>query len=89
MALSFFPTRAAGPNDENDERSIAMLPHVETNVAACCDKLLAERSNALSMQEVIAALRERTGTDRSDADLAGLIAKKAALFGVAVTSDQH
>jgi hypothetical protein len=71
-----------------------MLPHVETpnstNVAACCDKLLAERSTALlSMKEAIALLRERTGTDRSDADLAGLITKKAALLGVAVVSDQH
>ena len=69
-----------------------MLPHVETpnsaNVAACCDKLLAERSNALlSMRDAIAALRERTGTERSDADLAGLIAKKAALLGVALLPD--
>lgn len=69
-----------------------MLPHVETpnsaNVAACCDKLLAERNTALlSIKEAIALLRERTGTDRSDADLAGLIVKKAALLGVAVISD--
>jgi len=71
---------------------MSMLPHVETpnsaNVAACCDKLLAERSNALlSMRDAIAALRERTGTERSDADLAGLIAKKAALLGVALLPD--
>ncbi|WP_235984621.1 hypothetical protein [Mesorhizobium neociceri] len=71
-------------------KGIAMLPHVETNVAACCDQLLAERSTALlSMKEAIALLRERTGTDRSDADLAGLITKKAALLGVAVVSDPH
>jgi len=67
-----------------------MLPRAETpnpaNVAASCDKLLTERGSALSMQEAIAALRERTGTDRSDADLAGLIAKKAALLGVTVDS---
>ncbi len=71
-----------------------MSPNVDTpnstNVAACCDKLLAERRTALlSMKDAIAVLRERSGTDRSDADLAGLIAKKAALLGVAVVSDQH
>ncbi len=71
-----------------------MLPNVDTpnstNVAACCDKLLAERRTALlSMKDAIAVLRERSGTDRSDADLAGLIAKKAALLGVAVVSDQR
>lgn len=67
-----------------------MLPHVESrNVAASVDKLLAERGTALlSMKELIAAVRERTGTERSDADLAGLITKKAALLGVAVLSDQ-
>jgi len=32
--------------------------------------------------------RERTGTERSDAGLEGLITKKAALFGVAVLSDR-
>jgi hypothetical protein len=67
-----------------------MLPHVETcDVAAAVDQLLNERCNALlSMKAVIAALRERTGTERSDADLEGLITKKAALFGVAVLSDR-
>ncbi|MER8831059.1 hypothetical protein NKH73_31920 [Mesorhizobium sp. M0938] len=66
-----------------------MLPHVESsNVAASVDKLLAERGTSLlSMKEVIAAVRKRTGTERSDADLAGLITKKAALLGVAVLSD--
>lgn len=50
-----------------------MLPHVEPrNVAASVDKLLAERGTALlSMKDLIAAVRERTGTERSDADLAG------------------
>lgn len=63
-------------------------PHVE-NVAASVDKLLAERRTALlSMTDAIAMLRERTGTERSDADLAGLITKKAALVGVAVLSDR-
>ncbi|WP_292625617.1 hypothetical protein, partial [Mesorhizobium sp.] len=73
------------------EGAISMLPHVESsnvNVAASVDKLLAERGTALlSMKELIAAVRERTGTERSDADLAGLITKKAALLGVAVLSD--
>ncbi|WP_246675342.1 hypothetical protein [Mesorhizobium sp. B2-3-4] len=36
----------------------------------------------LSMQAAIAMLRERTGTSRSDADLKGLITKKAAVRGV-------
>jgi hypothetical protein len=40
------------------------------------------------MKEVIELVRERTGTERSDADLAGLIKKKAALLGVAVLSDK-
>ena len=67
-----------------------MLPHVEPpNVAAFVDKLLTERGNALlSMKALIARVRERTGTERSDADLAGLITKKAALLGVAVLSDK-
>ena len=61
-----------------------MLPHVELrNVAASVDKLLAERGTALlSMKALIAAVREQTGTERSDADLAGLITKKAALLGL-------
>ena len=67
-----------------------MFPHVETrDVAASVDQLLNERRNALlSMKAAIAMLRERTGTERSDADLEGLITKKAALFGVAVLSDR-
>ncbi|WP_287377907.1 hypothetical protein [Mesorhizobium sp.] len=66
-----------------------MLPHVESlDVAASVDKLLAERGSALlSMKALIAAVREQTGTERSDADLAGLITKKAALLGVTVLSD--
>jgi hypothetical protein len=66
-------------------------PHVESpSVAAMVDKLLAEhRTGLLSMQEAISLLRQRTGTDRSDADLAGLITKKAAHLGVAVVIDAH
>jgi hypothetical protein len=60
------------------------------DVAQQVDKLLAERRTALlSMVQAISLLRERTGTDRSDADLAALIAKKAAYLGVAVVSDKH
>ncbi|MGX7873456.1 hypothetical protein ACVDG5_012405 [Mesorhizobium sp. ORM6] len=67
-----------------------MLPHVDTcEVAAAVDQILDEQRNALlSMKAVIAMLRERTGTERSDADLEGLITKKAAVFGVAVLSDR-
>jgi len=36
----------------------------------------------LSMSAVISLLRERTGTKRSDADLEGLVAKKAAVLDV-------
>ena len=64
-------------------------PHVESpGIAQQVDKLLTERRNGLlSIKEAIALVRERTGTDRSDADLAGLIVKKAAHLGVAVVSD--
>ena len=67
------------------------MHHVESpDVAQHVDKLLAERRTALlSMVQAISLLRERTGTDRSDADLAGLIAKKAAQLGVAVVSGPH
>ena len=66
-------------------------PHVESpSIAAMVDKLLAEhRTGLLSVQEAISLLRERTGTDRSDADLAGLITKKAAHLGIAVVTDGH
>ncbi|AZO24544.1 MULTISPECIES: hypothetical protein [unclassified Mesorhizobium] len=66
-------------------------PHVESpDIAKNVDKLLAEHcTGLLSMKDAIAALRKRTGTERSDADLAGLITKKAAYLGVAVVSDEH
>lgn len=68
-----------------------MLRHAEApDVAKSVDKLLAERSSALlSMRTVIEMVRERTGTERSDADLEGLIAKKAAILGVAILSDKN
>ncbi|MDX8454699.1 hypothetical protein RFM98_18205 [Mesorhizobium sp. VK9D] len=50
--------------------------------------MLAERGDGLlSVGQLIALLRERTGTDRSDADLAALIAKKAAYLGITVLPD--
>ena len=66
-------------------------PHIESpDIAKNVDKLLAEHcTGLLSMTDAIAILRKRTGTDRSDADLAGLITKKAAHLGVAVVSDPH
>jgi hypothetical protein len=65
-------------------------PHVESpDIARQVDRLLAERGDGLlSIRQAVALLRERTGTDRSDADLAGLIAKKAAYLGVTVLSDE-
>ena len=67
-----------------------MLRHAESpDVAKAVDKLLVERSSALlSMSAAIEMVRERTGTERSDADLEGLITKKAALLGVAILSDR-
>ncbi|WP_245517846.1 MULTISPECIES: hypothetical protein [unclassified Mesorhizobium] len=47
------------------------------------------RTGLLSMDEAITILRKSTGTDRSDADLAALITKKAAYLGVAVVSGAH
>ncbi|AZO58489.1 MAG: hypothetical protein EOQ55_18420 [Mesorhizobium sp.] len=66
-------------------------PHVESvDCAKAVDQLLAERrTGLLSMKEAIGLLRRRTGTERSDADLAALITKKAAYLGVAIVSDVH
>lgn len=63
-----------------------MLRHSESpDVAKSVDKLLAEPSSALlSMRTMIEKVRESTGTDRSDADLQGLITKKAAMLGMAL-----
>ncbi|AZO08716.1 MULTISPECIES: hypothetical protein [unclassified Mesorhizobium] len=66
-------------------------PHVESpDIAKNVDQLLAEhRTGLLSMKDAIALLRQRTGTERSDADLAALITKKAAHLGVAVVSNDR
>ncbi|TGV61870.1 hypothetical protein EN784_03965 [bacterium M00.F.Ca.ET.141.01.1.1] len=52
------------------------------DVAGAVDAILSGRTAQLSMSAVISLLRERTGTKRSDADLEGLIAKKAAALDV-------
>jgi len=41
-----------------------------------------------SMTHFIASLRQKTGTDRSDADLKALVTKKAAVRGIALDSEQ-
>ncbi|RTL96500.1 MAG: hypothetical protein EKK31_28165 [Hyphomicrobiales bacterium] len=66
-------------------------PHVESpDIARQVDKLLAERGDGLlSIRQAVALLRERTGTDRSDADLTGLIVKKAAYLGITVLSEDR
>lgn len=66
-------------------------PHVESpDIARQVDKLLAERGDGLlSVRQAVALLRERTGTDRSDADLTGLIVKKAAYLGITVLSEDR
>jgi hypothetical protein len=66
-------------------------PHVESpDIARQVDRLLAERGDGLlSIRQAVTLLRERTGTDRSDADLAGLIAKKAAYLGIVLLSDDR
>jgi hypothetical protein len=66
-------------------------PHVESpDIARQVDKLLAERGDGLlSVKQAIALLRERTQTERSDADLTGLIVKKAAHLGITVLSEDR
>ncbi|MDX8535824.1 hypothetical protein RFM41_33090 [Mesorhizobium sp. VK25A] len=64
-------------------------PHVESpDIARQVDRLLAERGDGLlSIRQAVTLLRERTGTERSDADLTGLIVKKAAHLGIVVLSE--
>jgi hypothetical protein len=60
-----------------------------TDIAASVDTVLDEVQEHpfLSMQAAIAMLREQTGTQRSDADLKGLITKKAAVRGMQIFDD--
>lgn len=57
-------------------------PTETPDVAGAVDAILGAQPAPLSMSAVISLLRERTGTKRSDADLEGLIAKKAAILDV-------
>ncbi|OBQ75494.1 hypothetical protein A8146_05730 [Mesorhizobium loti] len=63
-------------------------PSETPDVAGAVDAILGTQTapltqiTPLSMSAVISLLRERTGTKRSDADLEGLIAKKAAVLDV-------
>ncbi|QKD06479.1 hypothetical protein EB235_21555 [Mesorhizobium loti R88b] len=52
------------------------------DVVGAVDAILRGQIAALSMSAIVSLLRERTGTKRSDADLEGLIAKKAAVLDV-------
>ncbi|KRB22513.1 MULTISPECIES: hypothetical protein [Mesorhizobium] len=53
------------------------------DVAMVVETMLGEH-DLQSMAEFIELLRQRTGTQRSDADLKALILKKAAVLGVVV-----
>ena len=54
------------------------------DVAKAVETMLTEHDGPafLSMAEFIEVLRQRTGTDRSDADLKALVTKKAAVLGI-------
>lgn len=56
------------------------------DVAKAVETMLTEHDDpaSLSMAECIEVVRQRTGTDRSDADLKALVTKKAAVLGVVV-----
>ena len=80
--------------DLNRKEPTMRAPTEIPDVAGAVDAILAtqtappsqntppSRITPLSMSAVISLLRERTGTKRSDADLEGLIAKKAAVLDV-------
>ena len=54
------------------------------DVAKAVETMLTEHGGPafLSMAEFIEVLRQRTGTDRSDADLKALVTKKAAVLAI-------
>jgi hypothetical protein len=58
-----------------------MKPDV-VDVAGTVDRLLTEFEPCPPIPKLIATIREKTGTERSDADLEALIIKKAAVRGV-------
>ncbi|MBZ9794473.1 hypothetical protein [Mesorhizobium sp. ES1-4] len=75
--------RADGTEADLNRKEPTMRAPTETpDVAGAVDAILGGHTTQLSMSAVISLLRERTGTKRSDADLEGLIAKKAAVLGV-------
>lgn len=66
----------------NRKEPVMRTPLETPDVAGAVDAILGGQSMPLSIGAVISLLRERTGTTRSDADLEGLIAKKAAAMHV-------
>jgi hypothetical protein len=68
--------------DLNRKEPTMRAPTDTPDVAGAVDAILGGQTATLSMSAVISLLRERTGTKRSDADLKGLIAKKAAVLDV-------
>ncbi len=68
--------------DLNRKEPTMRTPRETPDVAGAVDAILDGRTAPISMNAVISLLRERTGTKRSDADLEGLIAKKAAVLDV-------
>ena len=82
-----FDRGARGPADtaeaDRSRKEPTMRAPTEVpDVAGAVDAILATQAASLSMSAVISLLRERTGTKRSDADLEGLVAKKAAVLDV-------
>lgn len=88
-----FDRGARGPADGteadlNRKEPTMRAPAETPDVASAVDAILGtqtaplSQTTPLSMSAVISLLRERTGTKRSDADLEGLIAKKAAVLDV-------
>ncbi|TPM37095.1 hypothetical protein [Mesorhizobium sp. B2-3-4] len=74
--------------DLNRKEATMRAPTETPDVARAVDTILGgqtalrPQTAQMSMSAVISLLRERTGTKRSDADLEGLIAKKAAVLNV-------
>lgn len=74
--------------DLNRKEPTMRAPTETPDVAGAVDAILGtqteplSQNTPLSISAVISLLRQRTGTKRSDADLEGLIAKKAAVLDV-------
>ncbi|TGQ73350.1 MAG: hypothetical protein E5V49_04635 [Mesorhizobium sp.] len=75
--------RQTGAEADLDRKESTMRAPTETqDVVGAADAILAQPEPILSMDAAIALLRQRTGTKRSDADLEGLLTKKAAVLGI-------